>query len=112
MSGQSWKREERTIAAALGGHRNPNNGRAQSDVTAPRFAVECKKRRSLPAWLLRAAEQARAGATAAQTPITVLSLAPRPGVPIRRFVLLDWGDWHAVVNGPDYSEMMANGGHE
>ena len=112
MSGQSWKAEERTIAAALGGRRNPNNGRAQSDVTAPRFGVECKKRRTLPAWLLRATLQARAGCTGAQTPVTVLSLAPGPGVPIRRFVVLEWGDWLALVNGPDYAEMMANGGHE
>ena len=112
MSGSSWKAEERRIAAALGGRRNPNNGRAQSDVSSALFGVECKKRRSLPAWLLRATQQARAGCTGAQTPVTVLSLAPGPGVPIRRFVVLEWRDWLALANGPDYGEMMSNTGHE
>jgi hypothetical protein len=112
MSGQSWKAEERTIAAALGGRRNPNNGRAQSDVSSPRFAVECKKRKSLPLWLRKAVLQARAGCVGAQRPVTVLSLAPGPGTPIQRYVVLEFDDFLALANGPDFAEAHADGGHE
>ncbi len=100
MSGQSWKAEERRIAGALGTVRNPNSGRAQSDISTPRFGVEVKKRRTLPLWLRRAVLQARAGCTGTQTPITVLSLAPGAGVPIQRYALIEWADFLALVNGP------------
>lgn len=96
----------------LNTHRNPNNGRAQSDISTARFGVECKKRRTLPAWLTKATQQARAGATGLLTPVTVLSLAPGPGVPIQRYVVLEFGDFLTLANGRDYLEAHADGGHE
>lgn len=109
---QSWKAEERRIAAALGTVRNPSNGRVCADIDTPAYAIECKKRRSLPAWLLKAISQAQAACKGAQRPVVVLSLAPGSGVPTRRFVLLPWADWLALVNGPDYAVHLGNNGHE
>ena len=104
MSGQSWKVEERRIAAALGTVRNPSNGRVNADISTPRFAIECKKRKALPLWLRKAVLQARAGCVGTQRPVTVLSLAPGPGVAIRRYVVLEWADFLSLANGPDFTE--------
>lgn len=49
----TWKAEERAIAADLGGTRIPVTGidRDGADILTPRFAVQSKLRRALPAWL-------------------------------------------------------------
>lgn len=110
MSDKAWKAQERAAAAALGGHRNPNNGRAQSDIDAGGYAVEHKARRRLPQWLTRALGQARDSADG-RVPLVVLSEV-RQGVRAQRYVILRLGDWLALVNGPDSAEALADGGHE
>lgn len=47
----AWKDNERRIARALNGQRLGPTGKSNEDVNAPGFAVECKQRESLPAWL-------------------------------------------------------------
>lgn len=75
MTDRPWKRNERAIAARLGGRRVPVTGRArgdQPDIDHPLWAVEAKTRRTLPAWLHDALAQARAAARPGQVPIVVL----------------------------------------
>jgi len=69
---QRWKRQEREIAAALGGVRLPNSGRGQPDVLAGNLAVQVKTRATLPAWLVAALDQAARDAA-----------ATRPARPVR-----------------------------
>jgi hypothetical protein len=95
MTDRRWKRQERTVAAVLGSHRNPNNGEHRTDIDAGPFAVEHKARKSLPHWLTGALRQARNGADG-RTPIVVLTEV-RQGVKAQRFVVMDFGDfadWH------------------
>lgn len=53
MADKTWKRRERQVAAALGGHRVPVTGigRGDRDVETPLLWVQVKARKSLPAWL-------------------------------------------------------------
>jgi hypothetical protein len=62
-------RAERAAARLLGGVRTGNRGTAAADVTVGDWAVvEVKARRSLPAWLKRAVEQAEVAAGQAVSP--------------------------------------------
>ena len=77
MSRPDWKRTERAIASRLGGHRVPVSGRARGDapdIAHPRLALEVKHRKTLPAWLLDAMNQADACAHANQIPVAILHL--------------------------------------
>lgn len=49
----TWKAYERRIAADLGGDRIPVTGidRDGADVVTPRFHIQAKLRKALPAWL-------------------------------------------------------------
>ena len=69
---KTWKEHERRTARRLSGVRNGNRGTATSDVDAGPFAVECKSRKELPAWLLDAMAQARRNAGDRQIGIVVL----------------------------------------
>ncbi len=71
MSSKTWKEHERRTARRLSGVRNGNRGTATSDVDAGPFAVECKSRKEIPAWLLDAMAQARRNA-GDRVPIVVL----------------------------------------
>jgi hypothetical protein len=78
MSDSRWKATERKIAALLGGRRVPVSGRGRGDapdVAHPWFAIECKDRATLPAWLLDALAQAEASAQPDQLPVAVLHRA-------------------------------------
>lgn len=88
MSDTRWKRHERDIAAALGGIRLPNVGRGQPDVIAGNVAAQVKTRKTLPAWLIAAADQAAADAAPGYVPVVVLSEA-RQGRKSRRFMVID-----------------------
>ncbi len=68
-----WKRQERQIAAALGGVRLPNTGAGQCDVRAPGWAVQVKTRATLPGWLWAAVDQAERDAGPDEAPAVVLS---------------------------------------
>ena len=62
MRTSSWKRDERKLAERLGGERVPVNGRGEtSDIDHPWLAIECKRRKQVPDWLMSAMTQARAG---------------------------------------------------
>jgi hypothetical protein len=99
-SPQRWKRQEREIAAALGGVRLPNSGRGQPDVLAGNLAVQVKTRATLPAWLVAALDQAARDATTTgpdAVPVVILS-AVRAGRKARRVVVLDL-DAFAALSG-------------
>lgn len=91
MTDARWKRNERQVAAAIGGTRLPNNGRPQADIVAGPFAVESKARKSLPAWLTDALRQARNGADG-RTPIVVLTEVSQ-GRKARRYVVMNFADF-------------------
>ena len=98
---QRWKRQEREIAAALGGVRLPNSGRGQPDVLAGNVCVQVKTRATLPAWLVAALDQAARDAAATgpeAVPMVVLS-AVRAGRKARRVVVLDL-DTLIALSGP------------
>jgi hypothetical protein len=93
-----WKRQEREIAKALGGRRNPNTGEWRSDINVPGFAVEVKTRRTLPAWLVAAVAQSVRAAEEDETPIVVLS-AVSQGRKADRYVVMrfqDFEDWYGA----------------
>ncbi len=72
---KDWKACERKIAEILGGVRVPVTGRqrgATPDVEHPVLSIEVKSRKSLPAWLLDALEQAQAASTDGRLPVAVL----------------------------------------
>lgn len=69
---KTWKAHEKRTARRLSGTRTGNTGTAVADVTAGPWAVECKSRRELPAWLLDAMTQAKRNAGSSQTGIVVL----------------------------------------
>lgn len=75
MGTGNWKAVEREIANILGGERVPVTGRQRGsapDVKHPVFAVEVKKRKTLPEWLHDAMRQAVASVRGEQLPIVVL----------------------------------------
>lgn len=65
------KDHERAVARRLGGTRIGVTGRAGCDVAVQDFAIECKERASLPAWLVGAAEQAERNA-GGRMPVVIL----------------------------------------
>jgi hypothetical protein len=86
-----WKRHEREVAKLLGGERVPCTGRPAPDVLTDRWAVEVKTRKSLPAWMHHAMEQAIAQATDGRVPLVVLCEA-RQGSRTQRYALLRLDD--------------------
>lgn len=59
---------ERATAAALGGVRTGNVGRAAADVRNEWCTIECKERAALPQWLKGAMRQAEGAATLYNAP--------------------------------------------
>ena len=60
---KDWKACERRIAELLGGQRVPVTGRQRGDtpdIEHATLSIEVKSRKSLPAWLLKALNQAQA----------------------------------------------------
>ena len=87
----TWKEHERRTARRLSGVRNGNTGRPTADVTAGAFAVECKSRKELPAWLTDAMNQAKRNAQADQVGIVVLhQVGARSDNDIICIRLADW----------------------
>lgn len=100
MSSSRWKRQEREIAAALSTRRLPNTGASQADVRCPGWALQVKTRKSLPDWLLEAVDQAVRDAGNDERAAVVLSQVTQ-GKKARRFVVLSFDDWQALVQPPD-----------
>ena len=72
---KDWKACERKIAEILGGVRVPVTGRqrgATPDIEHSTLSIEVKSRKSLPAWLLDAIEQAQAASEDGRLPVAVL----------------------------------------
>ena len=51
ITDKAWKRFERRVASKVGGKRIPINGRKGVDISHPYLDIECKYRKTLPAWL-------------------------------------------------------------
>jgi hypothetical protein len=78
---KDWKACERRIAELLGGVRVPVSGRhrgATPDVEHSLLSIEVKSRKSLPAWLLDALEQAQAATEDGRLPVAVLHQDRKP----------------------------------
>lgn len=70
----NWKRFERRVAEKFGGERIPITGRKELDIRHPIYGIECKYRKSLPAWLFKdAVGQAVTGSEkSGKIPVVVL----------------------------------------
>ena len=78
---KDWKACERKIAEILGGIRVPITGRqrgATLDVEHPTLSIEVKSRKTVPAWLLDALEQAQVASENGRLPVTVLHQDRKP----------------------------------
>ncbi len=98
MTAQRWKRQERQVAAALGGVRFPNSGIGQPDVRVAGYAVQVKTREALPTWLIAAVDQAERDAGAGEIPVVVLAEVSQ-GRKARRLVLMAFDDWWDMATG-------------
>lgn len=75
MSDKAWKRSERKVAAIVGGVRVPVSGHQRGDVpdvSHPWLSIECKHRKTLPALIHGAMNQARAAARSDQLPVAIV----------------------------------------
>ena len=96
---KTWKEHERRTARRLSGQRTGNTGTAVADVQAGAWAVECKSRKDLPAWLLDAMNQARRNALTGQTGIVVLhQVGQRSDRDIVCMSLADFTAWAGAIN--------------
>jgi len=71
----TWKSVERAIANLLGGERVPVTGRQRGsapDISHPVLSLEVKHRKTLPAWLYDAMEQAQASKRGDKLPAVIL----------------------------------------
>ena len=101
----TWKEHERRTARRLSGVRNGNTGKPTSDVTAGPWAIECKSRKDLPAWLLDAMTQARRNAGAGQTGLVVLhQVGGRSDKDIVCMTLADFTAWAGGINAESTGE--------
>ena len=73
---KDWKQAERRIAEILGGQHIPVTGRQRGDtpdIEHAALSIEVKSRKSLPAWLLDALNQAQAASKdGKKMPVVVL----------------------------------------
>lgn len=80
MPDKGWKRTERKVAELLGGERVPVNGRIRGsapDIEHSSLSLEVKSRKSVPAWLTEALEQATASSRDGKLPVAVLHATGR-----------------------------------
>ena len=98
MTDKPWKANERDTAAILGGERVPVSGRARGDapdVAHPWLSVEVKHRKSFPAWLDEALDQAAAASDGGKRlPVAILHEAgERHGRDVVLVRLADFREW-------------------
>jgi hypothetical protein len=88
-----WRRQEQSVAEALGTARIPSAGARRSDMETGQFGVEVKTMRAIPVRLRTALEQS-VGACAAtgKVPVVVLN-QPRAGRKPLRLVVMRFEDW-------------------
>lgn len=77
MADKTWKKAEREVAARIGGVRTANHalGLKTPDCESDWLSVEVKHRKTLPAWLVGALDQARRNAAPGKLAIAVLHQA-------------------------------------
>ena len=94
-----WRRQEQSIAEALGTSRIPNAGARRSDMESRQFGVEVKTMRAIPVRLRAALEQSvEACSTTGKVPVVVLN-QPRVGRKPLRLVVMRFEDWQ-LNNAP------------
>lgn len=97
---RNWKQAERRIAQILGGQRVPVSGRKRGDapdIEHPTLSIEVKSRKSIPAWMENALEQAEAASRDGKTPIEVLHQDGQR-----------YADALVVLRPSDFAEMLTN----
>lgn len=94
MGDKAWKDHERKTARAFGGKRVGPTGKVGPDIHHKWLSIECKERKSLPAWLLDAMRQITTASSTNKLPIVVLhQLGDRHNndlVVIRQFDFVNW----------------------
>jgi hypothetical protein len=92
----TWKAAERRIAADLGGRRIPVTGidRDGADVETPKFSIQVKLRKALPAWLWEWLSGIRSTAMPGKFGVLVLKL-PRQRDD-EGLVVMAYGDFVAL----------------
>ena len=102
MTDRPWKQSERAIARRLGGQRLGPTGRYGCDVTSAWLSVEVKTRKRLPAWLLNALAQARAGCAERRLPIVILhQLGQRHDDDLALMRLADLESWLGAITSQE-----------
>ena len=98
---KDWKVCERRIAELLGGQRVPITGRQRGDtpdIEHAALSIEVKSRKSLPAWLLKALNQAQAASNdGKKMPVVVLHQDHAPYA--HSLVVLKLKDFADHLNG-------------
>jgi hypothetical protein len=88
-----WKRQEQSIAEALGTSRIPSAGARRSDLETGQYGVEVKTMKAIPVRVRRALEQSiEASEKTGRVPVVVLS-QPRVGRKPLRVVVMRFEDW-------------------
>ena len=106
MTDAPWKATERHVAGILGGKRVPITGRQRGDtpdVAHPWLSVEVKHRKSLPAWLDEALDQAAAASDGGtRLPVAILHEAgERHGRDVVLVRLADFREWFGLEVSDD-----------
>lgn len=86
MSDKLWKQNERwwarwlTEVTGKEAKRNPINGRGkEADVSHPDYPTECKERQTIPAWIIKALDQADCAIkNEEETPIVQVHVKNKP----------------------------------
>ncbi len=98
---KDWKACERKVVEILGGIRVPVSGRQRGstpDIEHPALSIEVKSRKTLPAWLLDALEQAQAASEDGRLPVAVLHQDRKP-----------YRDALVVVRLEDFAKLVKGG---
>jgi len=98
------KDHERRLAAATGGKRNGNTGRATADVEAVWLCIEAKSWTNPPRRVEAALEQAERAACADQLPIAVIHTMGRRSS--SDLVVMRWGLFADYFGGARRSEFI------
>ena len=100
MADKLWKQTERAVARRLGGVRVGPSGKATADVVSDWLSVEVKTRKTLPAWLLSAIEQAAKNNDDGRLPVVVLhQVGQRHDSDIVAMRLSDFEEWFGDEHG-------------
>ncbi len=97
-----WKSTEKTIARRLGGRRIGITGLKTEDVSTDWLCCEVKHRKTLPAWLKAALQQAISAAKDGRLPIAILHEAGRRhdnDIVCLRFA--DFVNWFGDIEVPE-----------